>query len=149
MGPSMYGVEVPSPSSSLRCRIEEVLAFGRDKTEGRRRAGTAGPSSSGLGGSDVTGQKREVDDDCAEARLSESFFMLRGWGLVEGGKMKESVSEVPEERVEAEAKFAAGTRELSAWRAGVSMDSGATGGFLRCENEVNADWGRGVAASML
>lgn len=75
--------------------------------------------------------------------------MLREWGLLGGGKMKDSVSEVPEERVEAEARFPAGTREPSAWWAGVSMHRGATGGFLRCENEVNADCGRGVAASML
>lgn len=136
----MYGAEgEPSPSSPLRCRIEDVLAFGRDKTDGRRRGGNAEPSSGSFGGSGVTGLKSEAVDDCAEERLSESFFMLREWGLVDGGKVKESVSEVPDETVEAEARFPAGTRESSACWAGVSRDSGVTEGFLRCENEVNAD----------
>lgn len=143
MGPSMYGTEgEPSPSSSFLCNIDEVLAFGRESTDGlRRAAGKAGASSDCLGGSEVTGLKREVVEDCAEERLSESFFMLRERGLLGGGKMKESVSsEVPEERVEAEARFPVeGTRESSACWAGVSMHSGVTGGFLRWENEAKTD----------
>ena len=57
------------------------------------------------------------------------------------------MSEVAEERVEAEARMAAGW--LSACWAGVRIDRGVTGGFLRWENVGNADCGRGVAASML
>lgn len=55
-----------------------------------------------MGGSDTVGLKREVAEDWADGRVSESFFlfMVRDCGLLGGGKMKESVSEVAEETAE-------------------------------------------------
>jgi hypothetical protein len=149
IGPSIYGtVGEPSPSSSLRRKSDEVLALGKERTDGLRRAWTAGPSSGSLGCSEVMGLKSEADDDCADGSESESrfLFMLRDCGRLGGGKMKESVSEVAEETVEEDP---ASTRGTSSCWDGVWMVRRGTGAFLRCACVGNALWGRGVAVSMV
>ena len=79
MGPSKYGTDgEPPPSSSRRCSNDEVLAFGKDRTEGRRRgAKGAGPSSRSFGCSETVGLKSEAAEACADGRVSESFFLFK------------------------------------------------------------------------
>ena len=97
----------------------------------------------------MRGLKRELVEDVAEGSVRESFFMLREWGLL-GGKMKESVSEVVDERVEEEAGLSVDML-VGFWFAkeGVSMRRWATGQRFRTDWEDNmVDCGRGVAVSM-
>lgn len=124
-----------------------MVVLGRDMVEDLRR----GPNGSmhDFGGSEVSGLKREFVEDCAEGRVSESFFMLREWGLLGVGKTKESVSEVVEERVEDEAGLSATTRVSPGFAEGVSMRRWVTRHRLRAGRDDNkADCGRGVAVSM-
>lgn len=65
---------------------------------------------------------REVAEDCADGRVIESFFMFRrDRGLLGEGRIKESASEVVEERVEAEAELSLGNNAIPVLWTGVSM----------------------------
>ena len=124
-----------------------MLLLGSEMVEDLRR----GPQASVVdwGGSEVRGLKREFVEDVAEGRVRESFFMLRERCLLGGGKMKESVSEVVEERVEEEAGLSESMACSARAAEGVSMRRGAGGHRLRGGSEAGtADCGRGVAVSM-
>ena len=113
----------------------------------RRRVGTA--SAIRVGGSAARGLRSEFVEDCAEGRARESFFMFLDRGLVVGGKLKDSVSEVAEESAEAQVEVSGDARTMLCACWGVSMRRGASGPFLRDETAAGkAGCGRGVAASM-
>lgn len=95
----------------------------------------------------TAGSVRELDEDWADGRVMDSFFMLRrDRGLLGEGRIKESASEVVEERVDAEAELSLEKKATPGLKRGVSMRRGAGGPFLR---GGRVDCGRGVAASML
>lgn len=95
----------------------------------------------------TAGRVRELDEDWADGRVMDSFFMLRrDRGLLGEGRIKESASEVVEERVDAEAELSLEKKATPGLKRGVSMRRGAGGPFLR---GGRVDCGRGVAASML
>lgn len=151
-GPSSYGtctapVSSPSPSSSLRCRMDDVLALGSEMIDGLRRV--AGMTSAKrLGGSEAIGLSKEAAEDCADGSVRDSFFMFLEWGLLGGGQWKESASEVAEERAEAEA-VSGDTRAMLLACGGVSMRRGVMGPFfLEEKDDRKVDCGRGVAVSI-
>ena len=153
-GPSAYGAEPgssPSPSSSLRWRMDDVEALGRETMEGLRRVALAGITSAmRLDGSEPIGLSSEAVEDCADGRVRESFFMFLEWGLLGGGQQKESASEVAEESAEAQVEASGSdTRATLGACGGVSIRRGVMGPFLREEkDDRKADCGRGVAVSI-
>lgn len=105
-------------------------AFGREMTEGRRRGSGLGGGGSGLLGRWFEWAK-EMDEECAEERLRDSFFIFLERDLEGGGNMKESESEVAEERDEFGAEESGGAMEISDTWAGVCMRNAEGGPFLR------------------
>ena len=74
-------------------------------TDGRRLGPSDGVGGTGSLGS-TAGRARELVEEWADGRVMDSFFMLRrDRGLLGEGRIKESASEVVEERVEAEAEL--------------------------------------------
>lgn len=123
-----------------------VVVAGRDMVDDRRREVYG---STAEGGAAESGLKRELADDWADGRVSDSFFMFLGRGLARAGKMKESVSEAVEERVEHDVGLSEKTRVWERFAGGVSMRRGVRGPRLRGGAEARrVDCGRGVAVSM-
>jgi hypothetical protein len=91
MGPSMYGADGDAASSSRRWRRVDALAFGKDTTDGRRRAAGAGGDRMTGGAMDAgeSGTERDEEEafECADGRARESFFWFRkDFGL--GGRIE-------------------------------------------------------------
>ena len=100
-----------------------MLVFGKEITEGRRFARIEG--SGALGGAlraSGAGRVREFVEDWADGRVMDSFFMFRrDRGLLGEGRIKESASEVVEERAEVEAELSLAKRAMPGLCTGVSM----------------------------
>lgn len=88
-----------------------MLGFGSEMIERRRFSAVASEAGcAALELSESFDWPSEKVEDCADGKVSESFFIFRrdrGLGMG-GGKMNESVSE--DERVETEAELSLGTR---------------------------------------
>lgn len=98
-----------------------MLGFGSEMIEGLRLSAVVVEARKSMGALEAAESfdwPMEWVGNCKDAggRVRESFFIFRrdcGLGMG-GGKMKESVSEVVEERVETEAELSLCTR----WRSG-------------------------------
>ena len=95
--------------------------MGSEATEGRRGRSDSGTAS--FRGSRGGGWWSEVEEDCAEGRLSESFFMFRArFACRGGGNWKEAESSVAEVSAEVSAGSSPETMtRAEESRAGVSM----------------------------
>ena len=64
--------------------MDDVVVAGRETMDGLRRVALGGITSAmRLMGSEARGLSREFVEDCADGRVSESFFMFLEWWLPE------------------------------------------------------------------